>query len=85
MGPAVSVFIRAVADRKLVHPNHPVLNWNMGNAVAVTDPAGFQKIDKSKVRFRIDGAVALAMALGLKARDRQAAAVDIETLIISEC
>jgi phage terminase large subunit-like protein len=82
MGPAVNVLIRAVADRKLVHANHPVLNWNMGNAVAVMDTAGFQKIDKSKARFRIDGAVTLAMALGLKARDRQATTVDIETLIV---
>jgi phage terminase large subunit-like protein len=42
----------------------------MGNAIAITDPAGGRKIDKSKARFRIDGAVALAMALGLKDRER---------------
>jgi phage terminase large subunit-like protein len=42
----------------------------MGNAVAVTDPAGNRKLDKTKARFRIDGAVALAMALGLKDRER---------------
>jgi phage terminase large subunit-like protein len=35
------------------------------------DPAGGRKIDKNKARFRIDGAVALTMALGLKSRDRQ--------------
>jgi phage terminase large subunit-like protein len=42
----------------------------MGNAVVVTDPAGGRKLDKTKVRFRIDGAVALAMVLGLKDRER---------------
>jgi phage terminase large subunit-like protein len=41
----------------------------MSNAMAITDPAGNRKLDKSKSRFRIDGAVALAMAVGLKARD----------------
>jgi phage terminase large subunit-like protein len=40
------------------------------NAQAVSDPAGNRKLDKSKSRFRIDGAVALAMALALKAVDR---------------
>ena len=43
--------------------------FQMANAVATTDPAGNRKIDKDKARFRIDGAVALAMAVGLKARD----------------
>jgi phage terminase large subunit-like protein len=42
----------------------------VANAVAVMDPAGGRKLDKAKARFRIDGAVALAMALGVKARER---------------
>jgi phage terminase large subunit-like protein len=46
------------------------LNWNLANAVATTDPAGNRKLDKDKATFRIDGAVALAMVLGLRARDR---------------
>ena len=36
----------------------------MGNAVANTDAAGNRKLDKAKSRGRIDGAVALAMAIG---------------------
>jgi len=71
MTPAIDAMELAVIDRKLVHDNNPVLNWNMANAVAVTDPAGGRKIDKNKARFRIDGAVALTMALGLKSRDRK--------------
>ena len=71
MAPAVDAFEKAVTAGELEHPNNPVLNWNIANAVSVTDPAGNRKIDKNKARFRIDGAVALAMALGLKARDKE--------------
>jgi len=81
MGPAVNALLTAVGEGKLRHPNNPVLNWNMSNAVAIMDPAGFQKIDKSKARFRIDGAVTLAMLMGLRARDRTAKPIDIEALI----
>ena len=37
------------------------------NAVAVPDPAGNRKLDKSKATGRIDGMVALAMAEGVEA------------------
>jgi len=81
MGPAVDALMKALDEGKLVHPNNPVLNWNVANAVAVMDPSGFRKLDKSKVRFRIDGAVALAMLMGLRARDRNVKPIDIEALI----
>jgi phage terminase large subunit-like protein len=81
MGPAVDALMKALDEKKLQHPNNPVLNWNVANAVAVMDPAGFRKIDKSKVRFRIDGAVALAMLMGLRARDRITKPIDIDALI----
>ena len=71
MSPAVDAFEMAVMERKLEHSGNPVLTWNVANAmVGKPDPAGNRKLDKEKSRFRIDGAVALAMALGLKARDR---------------
>jgi phage terminase large subunit-like protein len=81
MAPAIDALELSVLERRLKHPNNPVLNWNMGNAVAVMDPSGNRKIDKAKVRFRVDGAVALAMALGLKARMREEAAIDVASLI----
>lgn len=81
MAPAVDALERAVIEKSIVHPNNQVLNWNMVNAVATMDPAGNRKIDKSKIRFRIDGAVALAMMCGLKSRDRKAVPVDVSTLI----
>lgn len=73
MAPAVDALELAVTERQLIHPSNPVLTWTMANAVATSDPAGNRKIDKDKVRFRIDPAVALTMALGLKARDRKQA------------
>jgi phage terminase large subunit-like protein len=70
MSPAVDALEKEVLHGTLIHDGNPILTWNMGNAVAITDPAGGRKIDKSKARFRIDGAVALAMGLGLKDRER---------------
>jgi phage terminase large subunit-like protein len=81
MAPAIDAFELAVTERKLVHPSNPALNWNMANAVAAMDPAGNRKLDKDKAWFRIDGAVALAMAMGLRSRDRAVKPVDIATLI----
>jgi hypothetical protein len=45
------------------------------------DPAGNRKLDKDKATFRIDGAVALAMLMGLRSRDRAAKPIEIEALI----
>jgi phage terminase large subunit-like protein len=59
----------SILERKLVHDGNPVLTWNISNAMTISDPAGNRKLDKSKTRFRIDGAQALVMALGLKSRD----------------
>lgn len=72
MAPAIDAFEISVLERKLKHDGNPVLTWNVSNAMVKPDEAGNRKIDKSRTRFRIDGAVALAMALGLKARDLMA-------------
>lgn len=73
MGIAVNAFEHAVLQGELQHDGNPIMTWNVMNAVVTKDPAGNRKFDKTKVRFRIDGAVAMAMALGLKSQDRQAA------------
>lgn len=69
MSPAVDNLETSVLEKKLEHDGNPVLTWNISNAMVLTDPAGNRKLDKSKTRFRIDGAIALTMALGLKNRD----------------
>lgn len=71
MAPAIDALEVSVIERRFAHDGNPVLGFCFSNAVAVTDPAGNRKLDKSKTRFRIDGAVAAAMAIGLKARDLQ--------------
>ena len=69
MAGAVDALETAVLDRRLRHGGHPVLAWNISNAIVATDPAGNRKLDKARSRERIDGAVALAMAMGLHARE----------------
>lgn len=64
MTPAVQRLETMVAEGRLRHGMHPVLTMCARNAVAVRDAAGGVKLDKSKATGRIDGLVALAMALG---------------------
>lgn len=81
MAAAIDALELAVIERKIAHASNPLLNWNIGNAVATMDPAGNRKLDKEKARFRIDGAVSLTMGIGLKARDRREREIDIASLI----
>ena len=69
MTQAVEALEISIMDRRLVHDMNPVLTWNISNAISISDAAGNRKLDKSATRFRIDGAVALAMAIGLKSKD----------------
>jgi phage terminase large subunit-like protein len=55
---------KMVLAGELAHGNNPVLSWNISNVVIKTDPAGNKKPDKEKSVERIDGAVALIMAVG---------------------
>jgi len=49
-------------EGKLRTGAHPLLSMAFSNAIAVTDPAGNRKLDKSKSSARIDPAVAAVMA-----------------------
>jgi phage terminase large subunit-like protein len=70
MAQAIEALEVSVLERQLVHDGNPCLTWNISNAISISDAAGNRKLDKSATRFRIDGAVALAMAVGLKSKDR---------------
>ena len=64
MAPAVDKLEQLVAERKLRHGSNPILNMNAAGAVTQSDPAGNRKLHKAKSYSKIDGLVALAMALG---------------------
>ena len=68
MAPAVDALERVVLDRNLIHGSHPCLTWNIANCRVTMDPAGNRKLDKARAPERIDGAIALAMAVGLHAK-----------------
>ncbi|MCA1944326.1 MAG: terminase large subunit [Desulfovibrio sp.] len=68
MGPAVDALETAVLSQGIRHGGNPVLRWQASNAVVTMDPAGSRKLAKDRAVQRIDGIVALAMALGLASR-----------------
>lgn len=63
MSPPTKEFERLVLDKKIAHNGHKVLRWNIDNIIVRQDPAGNIKIDKAKSTEKVDGAVALVMAL----------------------
>lgn len=67
MSPALDALEADLLAEKVRHGGHPVLAMCAANAVALPDPAGNRKLDKSKATGRIDGMVALAMAEGVEA------------------
>jgi len=71
MSPALDALEADLLQGKVRHGGHPVLTMCAANAVAVPDPAGNRKLDKSKATGRIDGMVALAMAEGVEAMYRE--------------
>lgn len=64
MNPATRELERLVLSEELRHGGHPVLNWMMGNVMIDQDREGHQKPSKRKSTERIDGVVALVMAIG---------------------
>jgi len=63
MSPPTKELMKLTMEGKIAHGGHPVLKWNMDNIHVRVDPAGNIKMDKEKSTERIDGGVALVMAL----------------------
>lgn len=63
MSPALRELEVALLNGRLNHGMHPVLTLNMANAAIESDPAGNRKLSKRHSRGRVDGAVALSMAM----------------------
>lgn len=65
---SVQILEELAVRSKLAHANHPILKWNVANAVVVTgDSAENRKFEKRKSYGRIDGCVALAIAAHVRA------------------
>lgn len=62
----VETIENAMLNVSIRHDNHPVLKWNAMNCSVVRDPAGNRKYDKSSRTARIDGFVAMSMAVRAK-------------------
>lgn len=55
---------RLVINGQINHGGHAVLRWMAGNVTVKMDPAGNIKPDKQRSSEKIDGVVALIMAIG---------------------
>lgn len=64
---------RAILSRRLRHNGHPVLRWCVSNVALETDAAGNIKPSKSTSTERIDGVVALVIAIDQMDRHYHAA------------
>ena len=65
MSPALRDLEQVILDGQLAHGGHPVLAMCAHNCVVALDDAGNRKPSKKRSTGRIDGVVALAMALGV--------------------
>jgi phage terminase large subunit-like protein len=78
--PRLSAFETALLQRRICHGAHPLLNMAVANAIAVQDPSGNKKLDKSATSQRIDPIVAAVMA-AFPCTDAETAAFDISGVI----
>lgn len=73
MSPALRELEARLLGKKIKHGNHPVLTMCAANAIAVDGPtAGTRKFAKPADTRRIDGMVALAMAIGVMPQESEA-------------
>jgi len=73
---------QAVLSRRLRHDGHPLLRWNVSNVAVETDPAGNLKPSKTKSTERIDGVVALIMAVDLMQRQASTVTPSYQMLVV---
>jgi len=78
MSPALRDLEQVLLEGQVAHGNHPVLQMCVFNSVVVKDDAGNRKLSKKRSAGRIDGAVALTMAMGVAPLGKP---IDVEALI----
>jgi phage terminase large subunit-like protein len=71
MSPAINTFEELLMDRRIIIAKNPCFRWMAANVVAVMDDAGNTKYSKLKSRKKIDGIIAMVMAIGAMFADRE--------------
>ena len=82
MSPPTKELMKLVLEQKIAHGGNGVLDWMIDNIYIKTDPAGNIKPDKEKSTEKIDGAIALIMALDRAIRHQSQESVYNERGII---
>lgn len=86
MSPALRDLESAILNKRIAHGGHPVLTMCAANATVQADPAGNRKLSKMKSHGRIDGMVALAMAMSVagtwEATDTATSYLESEELLV---
>ena len=72
----------AILSKTLRHNGHPVLRWCIGNVALETDAAGNIKPSKKASTERIDGVVALVIAIDQMSRHYHAAPADEYQMLV---
>jgi phage terminase large subunit-like protein len=73
---------QAILSRRLRHDGHPVLRWNISNVAVETDSAGNLRPNKNISTERIDGVVALIMAVDVMNRLATASTPSYQMLVV---
>lgn len=81
ISPRCDSTLAAMLEGKIRHGDHPVLTMAAASAIAVQDPSGNTKLDKSKASNRIDPLIALIMAVHEVTESEQDGAIDVGAMI----
>jgi len=81
ISPRLESFESKLLAKEIYHGGHPLLNLAASNAIAVSDPAGSRKLDKTKSTQRIDPMIAAIMAVHEVSEGNTTAAFDVAAMI----
>ena len=75
MSPPTKELMKLVLEQRIAHGGNEVMRWMVDNIFIRTDPAGNIKADKEKSTEKIDGAIAMIMALDRALRNKDTTSV----------
>lgn len=84
MNPGTKLLQTLIAQGRLRTNDNPILNWMAGNATTKESPEGYVKVVKPSAMspLRVDGIVALIMAVSIASDSPAAPALEPEVLIL---